>query len=168
MLLLEEITKDKFIYRFSNIYEKSQWVAEEAWVQVSKKKRLACADLYQIMSTIVEHATYDSKLTLLRSHPSLGTTFSIQDEVTQNSLNEQESAGLTQCSEQQYKDLETLNSLYREKFGFPFILAVKGWTVAEIIEIFQSRLKRSKNDEFVEAMKQVQKIASFRIDAVFQ
>jgi len=99
---------------------------------------------------------------LLRAHPDLGATLKMSGAST----GEQAGAGLDRLSPEAYKQLTELNATYREKFGFPFLFAVKGSTPAQILEALQSRLPRDRATEFEEALRQVARIAWFRLESL--
>ena len=81
---------------------------------------------------------------------------------------EQNNAGLDQCSEEEFKEFKNLNQKYTEKFGFPFIYAVKGKSKIEILNNFKERVAYDISDEFIEAIRQVKKIASLRINEIIK
>ena len=77
-------------------------------------------------------------------------------------------SGLDQCSEEEFSEFQQLNKAYREKFGFPFILAIKGYHRRQILEIFRTRLQHSVEEEFQTALAQVMKIAMFRLQDIYK
>ena len=151
-----ELRREVFVAAFGWIFEHSPWVANGAWQQRPFADREA---LFRAMVREVEAANREAKLTLLRAHPDLGERARISDA----SLGEQASAGLDRMSVGDYKRMQSLNRAYREKFGFPFLFAVKGSTVAGILSALERRLEASPEDEFKEALAQVYQIASFRL-----
>ena len=145
-----------FVDRFGGIYEHSPWVAEKAWAArpFSDREMLAAA-----MRDAVSNAGREKLLGLLRNHPRLG----ILADLTDLSNSEQAGAGLRSASEQEHYELAELNDAYESKFGFPFIVAVKGLGVAEIIDICRARLERDADTEVEEGLNQVFRIAGFRL-----
>ncbi len=147
------MTKDEFVARYGGIYEHSPWVAEKAW---GKRGTIASK-----MSRIVDESGTESQLTLLRAHPDLGGKLAM----TAASTAEQTSAGLDQCTPAEYAEFFALNDAYKAKFGFPFILAVKGKHRSEILENFRARIRNDNKTEFATALAQVHSIARLRLTA---
>ena len=108
----------------------------------------------------------ESKLKLLRSHPELGIKKNKLSSLTKSSQKEQKSAGLDQCSEEEYKNIKLLNKKYREKFDFPFIIAVKGLSRVDVINAMKIRINNNYQEEFLTALKEVHKIAKIRFDTL--
>jgi OHCU decarboxylase len=131
-------------------------VAYRAWQQRPFANRDA---LYRAMVGEVEAAEPAMKLALLHAHPDLGE----RSRMSEASAGEQSGAGLDRMRVADYKRLQALNRRYREKFGFPFLFAVKGSTVAEILASLEQRVEASPESEFQEALAQVYRIASFRL-----
>tara|TARA_Y100001970_G_C13539802_1_gene511681 strand:- start:46 stop:414 length:369 start_codon:yes stop_codon:yes gene_type:complete len=115
------------------------------------------------MIEIFENASKEKKLKILNDHPDLGNKTKISL-LTPNSLKEQTNAGLDQCTKNEFEEFKKLNTLYKKKFNFPFILAVKGKNKIEILNNFQKRINSESQIEFEEAVKQVKKIASLRLE----
>jgi len=107
-------------------------------------------------------ASNDRQLVLLRAHPDLGAKL----KMSAASTGEQAGAGLNQLPPDAYNQLSDLNAEYRQKFGFPFLFAVKGSTPAQILAALQSRLPRDRATEFDEALRQVAQIAWFRLESI--
>ena len=110
----------------------------------------------------------NTQLTLLRAHPDLGGKAALAGELTQSSSNEQAGAGLDQLTPPELKRFLALNMSYRDKFGFPFIMAVKGANKAQILAGFEARLPNNVDKEFRRALDEVHKIAGFRLAALPQ
>lgn len=149
-----------FVTAFGGIYEHSPWVAERAFAQAPFA---SVAGLHAAMSAAVRDATAAEQLALIRAHPQLAGRAAIRGELTEASTREQQGAGLDQCSPAEYARLTTLNAAYEEKFGFPFIIAVRGHTRASIIEAMQARLANDIAHEHAEALRQIDRIAGFRL-----
>ena len=157
---LDEINgmdKDGFIAVFGNVFEDSPWVAETAWQSMPYKSRQA---LVETLCDVVRDAGRERQLALLRAHPELG----VRKPLTGHSEREQRNAGLKEEKDGQAELLAELNQRYRDKSGFPFILAVKGLDPDKIIMRFRERLENSPEDEFDECLGQVFNIAKFRLD----
>ena len=107
----------------------------------------------------MDQATRDERLALLRAHPDLGTRARMSDA----SVGEQQGAGLDRLTAEEFDRLQQLNHAYREKFGFPFLFAVKGSTKHDVLAALERRLPSTPEEEFEEALRQVGRIALFRL-----
>ena len=151
----------EFIDTFKEVFEHSPWVAEQAY---SLKPFDDLAHLHGMMVGTVKQASRDAQLALLNAHPELTGRISVGETLARNSENEQRQAGLNECTPEQLELLKKYNQLYREKFPYPFIVAVKGMDVDAIIEMLIARVERSDEEEFNIALEQVFKIAKFRLE----
>ena len=157
---INQMNKEEFVAEVGWIFEHSPWVAEKAWESLPFTSR---QELLQTMETIVKNAEQSLKLTLLRAHPDLGTKLKMS-EVSQN---EQAGIGLDQLPNEEFVQFVSLNQRYVEKFGFPFIMAVKGQSKESILMAMQQRALNTYEDEFLAALNEVYKIAGFRLtDAI--
>ena len=146
-----------FVDALGWIVEDSPWVAERAWQQ----RPFADLDrLHAAMVAAVAAATREQQLALLRAHPDLGTRLRMSDAST----GEQAGAGLDRLARHDVERLQQLNHEYRAKFGFPFLFAVKGSTPQQILAALTERLPRGIDEEFAEALRQVARIARFRLE----
>ena len=118
------------------------------------------------MAAHVEAAGRARQLALLRAHPELAGKLALRKELTAESLSEQASARLDQCSSEEFARFTALNTQYNAKFGFPFIIAVRGLQRADILAAFERRISNGAEDEFRTALDQVQKIARLRLEAM--
>lgn len=153
----------EFVARFGAIYEHSPWVAEEAAEIVDD-----IADIEQVagvMADCVDNASFDRQLELIRAHPDLAGKAQVAGELTEDSTSEQASAGLGQCSAEEYERFQSLNRAYHEKFGFPFVMAVRDSSRHEILAAFESRLDNEPGLEFEAALAEIHKIARLRLQA---
>lgn len=153
-----------FIARYGAIYEHSPWVAEQVALfaaDVADKDRLA-----ELMADCVDNADTERQLALIRAHPDLAGKLQVAGELTADSTDEQASAGLDQCSKVEYERFQALNDAYKEKFGFPFVMAVRNSNRADILDAFGSRLQNDYDAEFETALTEIHKIARLRIDAM--
>ncbi len=162
--LPSDMSKDTFLETFGTIYEHSPWVAEKAYVQGLSFEHNTADGLAACLGAIVDAATDDQKLTLLRAHPELAGKLAIENKLTTESKSEQAGAGLDKCNPQEFERFQSLNSQYTEKFGFPFIIAVKGLNRNDILSAFERRIQHSKEEEFATALSQVHKIARLRLE----
>ena len=156
---LNTINKNEFTTIFGSIFEKSEWIAAETFKQKPFKNS---QDLIDKMIKIYESCTIDQIIVILNLHPKLA----IEKELTNFSSEEQMSAELNTCTEDEFKEFEKLNFTYEKKFNFPFIIAVKGKNKKEILNNFRKRINNNYQTEFNEAKLQVQKIASFRLNEI--
>lgn len=145
-----------FVARFAAVYEHSPWVAEGAWDARPFANRTG---LEEAMHDVVLGAGRDRQLALLRAHPRLGTRL----ELSGHSRAEQLGAGIASASEADRATLERLNRAYEEKFGFPFILAVRNASVPTILDSCRTRIDHDAPAEFEESLRQVFRIAHFRL-----
>ena len=156
---INKLSQSEFIKVFANIFENARWIAEELYKQ---KPFEDFDELSSKMMNIFEISSKEKKLKILNDHPDLGNKAKISS-LTPDSLKEQKNAGLDQCTKEEFNEFRKLNDAYR-KFGFPFILAVKGKDKIEILNNFRKRINSEPKIEFEEAVKQVKKIASLRLD----
>ncbi len=158
-----QMSEPDFIDSFGGIYEHSAWVAKTAYADgLSDDVETLCKNMRQI----VEDAGEDAQLALLRAHPDLAGKLAKSGELTAESTSEQASAGLDQCTDAEFEEFTSLNDRYKERFGFPYILAVKGRNRHEILENFRSRIDNNRDVEFREALDQVHQIARLRLEAM--
>ncbi len=154
----------RFIERFGSVYERSPWVAEEAALLVSTD---ADTDVIaRALARCVDLASPERQLELIRSHPDLAGKLALAGELTEASREEQSSAGLDRCSPTEMARFRELNRAYRDKFGFPFVMAVRGRGRGEILESFERRLGNDYSEEFRTALIQVHAIARSRLAAL--
>jgi 2-oxo-4-hydroxy-4-carboxy-5-ureidoimidazoline decarboxylase len=138
------------------IFEHSPWVAERAWFS---RPFLNEDALHHAMVAQVHRAAPEEQLALLRAHPDLGTRAGISEA----SASEQSGAGLDQLTAEEFHLFTRLNEDYKKKFGFPFLFAVKGSTKHDVLRALEHRLPSAQQDEFAEALRQVYRIAAFRL-----
>lgn len=155
------LTRERFVETAGFVFEHSPWVAERAW----ERRPFANLDaLHAAMTGEVRRATQVEQLALLRAHPDLGA----RARMSTVSEGEQSGAGLDRLTAYELERLSTLNASYREKFGFPFLLAVKGATKHDILKALEQRLGEKPEAEFQEALRQVYRIARFRLETVVE
>ncbi|MBL4749031.1 MAG: 2-oxo-4-hydroxy-4-carboxy-5-ureidoimidazoline decarboxylase [Amylibacter sp.] len=159
---MEQISRNTFLDRFGGIYEHSAWIAEMLFDRKGHYTAEKPSDLAGPMAKIVETAPQELQMALLRAHPDLAGKLA----VSASSKSEQASAQLDQCSQGELDAFTALNASYREKFNFPFILAVRDRNRAEILENFKKRVAYDVGTEFREALNQVHQIAKLRLEAL--
>ena len=160
--LSQKMEGKKIINLLKGIYEHSAWVPEKLLSEnISEIKTKE--ELELMMKKIVDNSTEKEKLNLIKAHPELGKKLQKKEKLTKFSKEEQKSAGLDQCSDEEFEILTNLNNTYRSKFEFPFILAVKGLNKNQIIDNMKKRVNNCKSEEFETAINEIHKIAQLRI-----
>ncbi len=152
---------------FGGVYEHSPWIAEAVWRLGPSPEMPADQDtaegIHHAFQSVVDGADREAKLALLRAHPDLAGKLAVSGALTTESTVEQAGADLGNCTPEEFADFTRLNDSYKEKFGFPFILSVRGYQRAEILETFKARIDNEPAAEFVEALSQVHHIALLRL-----
>ena len=157
---LNNLNRDEFISLFGVIFEKTQWIAEKLFELKPFKDK---DDLINKMIQIYESSSINETLNILKTHPKLA----VEKNLTEHSNQEQSHANLKSCTKEEFDEFTKLNNEYEKKFGFPFIIAVKGKDKIEILNNFRQRINNDVEFEFKESKKQVRKIALFRLDELF-
>ena len=156
---IDTLTETEFVEVFGNIFENASWIAVKLYKQ---KPFNDFNNLCEKMISIFENTDNQSKLKILNSHPDLANKTKIGS-LTPDSNKEQATARLDQCSEEEFNEFKNLNLKYKNTFGFPFILAVKGKNKLDILASFKKRILFDRQIEFNEAIKQVKQIANLRL-----
>jgi len=154
----------EFVTRFGGIYEHSAWVAQEVAAEAIATNDLA--EIATLMAECVDNASSERQLALICAHPDLAGKAQVAGELTADSTSEQASAGLDQCSAEEYAQFQDLNTRYKEKFGFPFFMAVRGSSRADILAAFAARLDNDATTEFETALAEIHQIATLRLQAM--
>jgi OHCU decarboxylase len=155
---------DDFVQRYGGIYEHSPWVAREAAADAAACDSIEC--IAEIMADCVDNASSERQLVLIRAHPDLAGRAQIAGELTVDSSEEQARAGLDQCTPEEYKRFQDLNDRYLQKFGFPFVMAVRNSSREDILTAFERRLGNDPRIEFETALTEIHKIARLRLQAM--
>ncbi len=153
----------------AGLYEHSPWIADAALAQ---RPFRSLAQLKHVLAGIVREAVREAQLTLIRAHPELAGKAMVSKALTTESTNEQGKAGLTDCTPDEFARLQALNTAYNTRFGFPFILAVRGprgtgLSRQEIIATFEQRLANHPDFELAEALRNIHRIAELRLNDKF-
>ncbi|MGO4524216.1 allantoinase PuuE [Microvirga sp. 2MCAF35] len=151
-----------FVDVFGDIFEHSPWIAERTYVAGLTTGQDTAEGLHAAMVQALSEGTREQKLALVNAHPDLAGRLKLAD-LTADSRNEQSSAGLDSLTEEERNRFLKLNDAYRQKFGFPFIMAVKGRSKGEILAAFEERLDHEQDIEFETAMGQIELIALLRL-----
>ncbi len=160
---LNQMNSEPFIATLADIFEHSPWVAECSF---SSRPFNTVNDLHSVMLNCVAQAGLDKQLALICAHPDLAGKAALAGDLTEASNKEQAGAGLSSLTEAEYEQFHELNDAYKQKFDFPFVLAVKGHTKHSILEAFQSRLKNTLEEERKTALAQIALIAKFRLEGL--
>lgn len=160
---INALDRDAFVALLGDIFEHSPWVADGAW---TRRPFADIAALHRAMVDVMRGAGRERQLRLIRAHPELAGAAAARGELTAASRSEQKGAGLSTADEADLATFRALNAAYREKFGFPFIIAVRGRSRPEILAVFAERLERSAETEFAQALHEIARIAELRLAAL--
>lgn len=160
---LSALPQAEFTARLADIFEHSPWIPERTWAA----RPFADIDaLHAAMLTVLNNADEAEQLGLIRAHPELAGKEAAAGTLTTASTGEQRGAGLDQCSADELQRLRRLNAAYRERFDFPFVIAVKGLSRYQIMDAVEARLANDAVTEFRTCLGEIGKIARFRLDAL--
>jgi OHCU decarboxylase len=163
---VNDLSKGEFVSRFGSLYEHSPWVAEQAW---NTRPFTSLDDLRGALVEAVRAAPDRRKVDLIRSHPDLAGKAAVAGELTAESEGEQASAGLDRLSPEEYELFARMNREYREKFGFPMVVAVKRHGSKEsILRNAKERLGNSREREIEAALDEIHEIARLRLEDVIE
>lgn len=152
-----------FVATFGGIFEHSPWVAEAAWDAGLAPEADTADGLHRCLCAALAPASAERKLALLQAHPDLAGKLAQAGRLTAESTHEQASAGLDQLTDAERRIFTTLNDTYTARFSFPFIIAVKGRSKAEILAAFETRIANTRDTELATALAQVERIALLRL-----
>jgi 2-oxo-4-hydroxy-4-carboxy-5-ureidoimidazoline decarboxylase len=153
-------SRERFVETLGGVFEDSPWVAKLAW---DRRPFASVEVLHAAMCQVVTGASESQKLALLRAHPELGA----RARMSAASAGEQSAAGLDRLTQEQYENLLGWTAEYRRLYGFPFIYAVKGSTVDDIMCALSVRLDSTRDQELAQALWEVNRIAWFRLEQIF-
>jgi 2-oxo-4-hydroxy-4-carboxy-5-ureidoimidazoline decarboxylase len=156
---VNQLSENEFIGTFGNIFEKTNWIANRAFNSKPYK------NFNEFISTIIkiyENSSKEDCIKIFNAHPELA----VERKLTEDSHKEQKGANLNRCNNEEFNEFKNLNYEYKKKFGFPFIIAVKGKNKSKILINFRKRIKNEIDLEFEEAKNQVKKIATFRLEEI--
>ena len=154
-----------FKKKFGTVFEHSPWVAEAAF-EAGGSLLQDAESLGECFESVFLAADPVLQLETLRAHPQLACALADQSDLTTDSVSEQTGAGLDRCSASELDDFKRLNADYMEKFGFPFIVAVRGLKRGQILDVFRRRLKNDPQAEYQAALQQTCRIARMRIEDI--
>ncbi|MEZ0000206.1 allantoinase PuuE [Sinorhizobium fredii] len=157
------LSEETFVARFGGIFEHSDWIARRAFAGEVSAANDTATGLHAALTTVFREASDAERLAVLNAHPDLAGKLAQAKRLTESSTNEQASAGLDALTDRERGRFTELNGAYVEKFGFPFIIAVRGRSKDDILAAFESRIDNDRDTEFETACRQVERIALLRL-----
>jgi beta-ureidopropionase / N-carbamoyl-L-amino-acid hydrolase len=166
---LNAASEADYISLLEGVYEYSAWIYKR---NIAYRPHSTLAQLKHTLASVVRESSRDEQVGLIRAHPELAGKAMVAHALTAESANEQSTAGLTHCTPHEFEKLHQLNADYKAKFGFPFILAVRGprgvgLSRQQIIQTFERRLQHHPDFELAECLRQIHRIAELRLDDKF-
>lgn len=158
---LNRLDRDAFVARLGSVFEHAEWVAEAAF---PARPFASVEALHAAMMRAVRTAPENRRLAFLNGHPELAGPEARARAMTAESAEEQGGAGLDRLSQADAATFDRLNAAYRERFGFPFIVAVRNRSLREILALFEARLLRSRAEEEATALDEIAAITRMRLD----
>jgi 2-oxo-4-hydroxy-4-carboxy-5-ureidoimidazoline decarboxylase len=153
---LNQMSQEEFVGALGAVFEETPAIAQQVWHQ---RPFANVTELHQQMVTIVNAMSPVEQLDLIRAHPDLGS----KAKMAEASVQEQAGVGLDRLTASEYERFQSLNAAYKEKFGFPFIVAVKNHTKDSILQAFERRLNHSVETEMAQSLAEIVQIAQFRL-----
>ena len=161
-----EMDRDTFVARFGSIFEHSPWIAERAWELELGPAHDSAVGLHNALARMFRSASPEERLGVLTAHPDLAGKLAAAKRLTAESTAEQASAGLDALTDAERAEFTALNDAYVAQNGFPFIIAVRDYDKAGILDAFRRRIDNDRETEFAEAARQVERIAALRLSAI--
>jgi 2-oxo-4-hydroxy-4-carboxy-5-ureidoimidazoline decarboxylase len=155
------LTREAFVDRYGRLFEHSPWVAEEAYASGPFDSR---DELFGALCAAMHAAPRARQLALIRAHPDLAGRAAVEESLTESSRREQASAGLDRLTPDEYASFTRLNTAYRERFEFPFVVCVREHTKASILRAAAERLEHTRDEEVRVALEEIAKIARLRLE----
>ena len=162
------LTKPQFVEKFGGIFEHSPWIAERAFEREMGPAHDSAVGVHSLLAAEFRKASDEERLGVLRAHPDLAGKLAAAKRLTAESTEEQASAGLDALTDEEREKFTSLNEVYTEKHGFPFIIAVKDHTKSQIISQFETRIHNDSATELATACKQVERIAELRLKDMYK
>ncbi|TBW09497.1 2-oxo-4-hydroxy-4-carboxy-5-ureidoimidazoline decarboxylase [Azotobacter chroococcum subsp. isscasi] len=160
------LSREAFIETFGGVYEHSPWIAETVFAQGIGSEDDDIERLHARLAQVVRTAPRAAQLALIQAHPDLAGKAAVRGELSAASTAEQAGAGIQDCTAEEFERFERLNAAYKARFGFVFIMAVKGSNRQQILAAFEERLNHTPEQEFAHALAEIDKIALFRLQAM--
>jgi 2-oxo-4-hydroxy-4-carboxy-5-ureidoimidazoline decarboxylase len=161
-----QLSEDAFVDRFGEVYEHSPWIARDTYRAGLNEQADSAEGLAAAMSAATRAAGDEALLALIRAHPDLAGKAAKQGQLTADSASEQAGAGIDQCTPEEYERFQRYNAAYQQRFGFPFVMAVKGSNRHLILAAFEERLQNDAATEFQRALNEIDRIALFRLQTL--
>ncbi|MEA5468221.1 2-oxo-4-hydroxy-4-carboxy-5-ureidoimidazoline decarboxylase [Spirulina sp. 06S082] len=158
---LNQMSQETFTNVLADIFEQTPSIAAKTWESLPFQDTNS---LHEKMVFVMNELSAEKQLELMRSHPDLGS----KAKMAEASVQEQKGVGLNCLSPEEFQRFNNLNQAYREKFGFPFLIAVKNHTKTSILEAFESRLKNDAQTEQKQALREISQIAFFRLQDIIK
>lgn len=158
-----EMSKAEFLQIFGGVFEHSPWIAEGAYDGGLGGTADSAEGLHRALAAVLDQAATEQKRALIVAHPDLAGRLALAGALTEESTGEQASAGLDRCSPDEFARFQALNDAYKARFGFPFVMAVKRRTRAEILAAFERRVGHDPDTEFDTALNEIKQIALLRL-----
>jgi OHCU decarboxylase len=161
MQAINELDRAAFVERFGRLFEHSPWVAEAAWRDRPFADR---EELYEALVAAMYASPRARRLDLIRAHPDLAGKAAIEGTLTNSSRDEQAAAGLDRLTPDEYEAFTRINTAYRERFGFPFVVCAREHTKESILRVASERLANTEDEEIRVALEEIAKIARLRLE----
>lgn len=158
-----DMSREDYVTAFGGIFEHSPWIAEGAWDLEQGPTHDTATGQHRLLRRVFRAASEVQRLAVLKAHPDLAGKLAQAKRLTAESTAEQASAGLDALTDAEREAFTRLNDSYTEKFGFPFIIAVRDHDKAGILRAFERRVSQDRDTEFAEACRQVERIAELRL-----
>jgi len=162
---INQADRATFVRLLGHVFEHAPWVAEAAYDARPFADRAA---LHEAMTAVVARAAPARQIAFLNAHPELGSRAEVVPDLTADSRSEQTSAGLTRLSPDEAAWFRAHNAAYRDRFGFPFIIAVRRHTKQSIMDAFERRLRGEPEAERARALAEIAAITRLRLDALIE
>ncbi len=159
------LTREEFVAAFGEVFEHAPWIAERAW---DARPFADFEALHHALGFVLRRAESKAKIALIRAHPELAPKIARPLGLSEFSGKEQAGAGLDTCTPEEAARLGELNQAYRARFGFPCIIAVKLLEKSSILEQLADRLAKTRDAEYAENLRQILKIAWFRLESLVE
>ena len=167
-LSIEEVNRmdrGEFISRFGSVFERSSWISAGAW---ERRPFVNLDGMHAAFVRTVHDAPTERRVGLIRAHPDLAGKAALAGELTEESADEQASAGLDRLSREEYERFHRLNTAYREKFGLPYVVCVRDHTRETIFAGAEKRLSNTREEEIEAALYEISRISRLRLEDLIE
>ena len=160
---VNRLDREAFRRALGGVFEHAPWIVERAWLA---RPFASVAALHRAMCDVVRQATFDERRTLIAGHPDLAGKAARAGTMTASSVAEQAAAALDRLSDEEFDRFDRLNRAYRERFAFPFVIAVRQHDKTSILAAFERRLGHTVDEEIAEALGQIFEITRLRLEGL--